>query len=836
MKMVSIPEWSKLRGFGDTPKETPSPESKYHKKREEEFIKKAEERGYFLKLSRNYLEEKFLDSEQNGRKSKRKISVLDKYENKEKDLDEIQVVKLTHARLRNVGELGLCHRLSICILSNNYITRFDALVSCVNLIKLDLHSNQITMFPSGAFWMGMEKLQLLHLHDNPIGKIENLHYLGSAPNLSVLTLFDTPLSLKKNYRHHVVNSIWTLKALDMYVISDEEIIEDASFGGKYTALSSSFAVNLCPVLPENAPFREELASAFSVLQTVNQVLAKLSPVVTIQRYIRGFLTRRRQKVAQDYKICQQDSDLAAVTIQRQYRQYKGLETPSDIQVPPPPSPLTRETSTSATVSKPSEIKFKTQRPVDEVKLDYDTYLQNRRPGSPGFSDAYKAHTVPKLPLIHGEAVVPDTPMNSAKSAEDKRCRSLFINLAKLQNSTLQNLQEDSVAMEMAMPSDVMFSSREDRERWEARKFLKKPKKEPEKKRLVIKDVRQFFGPVVENSPTPEYGEESDAVDDEIPRVEFRLRGVSQKVTYYDPMTDLVISRREAGMHIRAAEDEYHTRKNSEPKPKVQRRDLEKGPKVNNTMGMACLFAVQKAYDDRNKAEKQGSKMEYVINMREERETAKERIKVFNENKRNKSLKEREKDHRMILDTIERREVQRLNYLNKSKDQREKSCQHQKSRRGEISFMKDFNVQNTSVSNALLRHDRQAKAEDRYTDKTDRVQSYKVVEGEQQHMVKTYLEHRQLMRQTETAMARAAIDTKMLQEANDRLMEARAHVAQQKARSAQVRASIPGPTVSNHSLPPMEDEAVQSMKGLDRWNSSLLINQGRVGRHPTTVTN
>ena len=39
-------------------------------------------------------------------------------------------------------------------------------------------------------------------------------------------------------RHHVVNSIWSLKALDRHVISDEEIIEDADFGGKYDQFRS----------------------------------------------------------------------------------------------------------------------------------------------------------------------------------------------------------------------------------------------------------------------------------------------------------------------------------------------------------------------------------------------------------------------------------------------------------------------------------------------------------------------------------------------------------------------------------------------------------------------
>lgn len=43
-----------------------------------------------------------------------------------------------------------------------------------------------------------------------------------------------------------------------------------------------------------------------------------------------------------------------------------------------------------------------------------------------------------------------------------------------------------------------------------------------------------------------------------------------------------------------------------------------------------------------------------------------------------------------------------------------------------------------------------------------VQTLRSVEVEQQETVKKYMEHRQLMRQTETAMARAALDTRMLQ--------------------------------------------------------------------------
>lgn len=95
----------------------------------------------------------------------------------------------------------------------------------------------------------MDYLRILLLHDNPIGKIENLHYLSACPMLTALTLNDTPLSLKRNYRHHVVNSIWALKALDNFVISDEEIIEDAEFAGGFVTMHPALYINLCPPTP-----------------------------------------------------------------------------------------------------------------------------------------------------------------------------------------------------------------------------------------------------------------------------------------------------------------------------------------------------------------------------------------------------------------------------------------------------------------------------------------------------------------------------------------------------------------------------------------------------------
>ena len=87
----------------------------------------------------------------------------------------------------------------------------------------------------------MKHLQAVYMHDNGIATFEELRKLCAAPNILMLTLYDTPVSIKMHYRHFIVNSIWSLKSLDNFVVADEEIIEDARFPKHFLALQPHFA-------------------------------------------------------------------------------------------------------------------------------------------------------------------------------------------------------------------------------------------------------------------------------------------------------------------------------------------------------------------------------------------------------------------------------------------------------------------------------------------------------------------------------------------------------------------------------------------------------------------
>ena len=59
-----------------------------------------------------------------------------------------------------------------------------------------------------------------------------------------ITLFSNPVCAIPGYRHFMVNSLPALKALDNYVITDEERIEDASFGYRFRGLNEFMKLHI----------------------------------------------------------------------------------------------------------------------------------------------------------------------------------------------------------------------------------------------------------------------------------------------------------------------------------------------------------------------------------------------------------------------------------------------------------------------------------------------------------------------------------------------------------------------------------------------------------------
>ncbi|XP_047422859.1 leucine-rich repeat and IQ domain-containing protein 3 [Sciurus carolinensis] len=214
-------------------------------------------------------------------------------ENIREDQKDFVFVKFSGLYLKSMENLQPCVSLKVCIFSNNFITDIHPLQNCIKLIKLDLHGNQIKNLPDTKFWKGLKNLKLLYLHDNAFAKLKNICILSACPSLIALTLFDCPVSLKKGYRHVLVNSIWPLKALDHHVISDEEIIENWHLPERFKTYNQRLFFNFYAALRKGATYDDELNNIKDVISRINKILAHNSPVLIIQRWIRGFLVRKK---------------------------------------------------------------------------------------------------------------------------------------------------------------------------------------------------------------------------------------------------------------------------------------------------------------------------------------------------------------------------------------------------------------------------------------------------------------------------------------------------------------------------------------------------------------
>ncbi len=124
--------------------------------------------------------------------------------------------------------------------------------------------------------------------------------------------------------------------------------------------------------------------------------------------------------------------------------------------------------------------------------------------------------------------------------------------------------------------------------------------------------------------------------------------------------------------------------------------------------MSCLRAVQQAYRERAKAEKLVSTVDKVTNLRELREASKQQARNFLEEKRIQAIKKKDNDANDTIEALERRVNHEKAERDRRKEIRLKSRELSKSSLKDKSFMVDFTGQHTSISNALIRHDRQAK--------------------------------------------------------------------------------------------------------------------------------
>ncbi|KAM3914410.1 leucine-rich repeat and IQ domain-containing protein 3 [Leptodactylus fuscus] len=613
------------------------------------------------------------------------------------ELEKVAILYLSKAFLKEVEVLQSCSALRTCTLANNYITEITALRNCVHMVKLDLHGNQIQNLPGPDFWRELKYLKLLYLHDNRIGSVDNVESLSSCPNLTRLTLYDTPLSLQKSYRHIVVNSIWSLKALDNFVVADEEVIEHWNLGGRFKALNPALHINMLPVSSKDISPENEMKAVNEIIRKINRVLASCSPVLIVQKWIRGYLVRRRM----------------------------GL-------IP--------------------------QLEMKRMKLHYRRRGSRENRASPDVK-AVVIHNFWDLPLNRRRFPVIKQPVRRVNSTPDLQpVRHIMVDLRKLQRDVLQALPEAETVYDLGSQNQQLPP--------------------PLITEGLYGEKRAYSVRVTASKHKDQDLEEPDQKSN----MELGLFGRKVIVHESDPSKDVAISNETSAQDIRCSIQEIH----STLQAKREVANLVKDQPYRKRVGdgshlikMLPLYAVDKAYEEREKYDSQVKKRNLVMKMQADRKHAKYNIGEFLGEKIKEAVDQDAKDAETLQRQAQANGLDNSNFIDKVKHRYSLFRKQKEAMRSEYLLAKEFTTHHLSVAKTLLRHDRMVRSQEEMQEKIRLVQALKEDHEKQKEFTKCLQEHRQLVLQIENSSEKVTLGSRVLQKANDRLHEARVHVTAMK---------------------------------------------------------
>jgi len=661
-----------------------------------------------------------------------------KGDHKCQNISEVQFIKLSLLHIKNIASLGMCQSLTICILSSNFLQNIEPLQSCRNLAALDLHANQIEKLPSKSLWESLSKLHTLYLHDNGISRFEDVKNLAQACRLTILTLYDTPLSLKNNYRHCVVNAIWSLRCLDNCVVSDEEIIEDANFLPQYKPMQPHFCFKSC-YLKKNKDvmsFGSAMRSIDKDLSTINRIQARWCPVLILQKMIRGFLTRLRFQYIMDTRLW------AAVSIQRFYRQCKGLPGP------PPPSPDAIYQNLST------------------LKLDYETYLKMRR----------SLHR--SLLSFKSELRQDPYPCEPGKS---KRYH-ISIDLDRLEAMTINTIDSKMTSLHLQPRQRPQPARRDTKVSSDARRIAfdlglnQVPGDVDETVRDRTRVGRyytqyKFLGEVIPSDADEE--DDLNCDDDEEGSVKFRLNIRTPPTLKHDMLEEMVLRTIEGADDIRQAVRRIDEQRKIDAEPEPIRKPVRINNeqrlflKTHGSMGLACFRAVDQAYKDRAKADELTRKSSQVKMMREQRHVLKQKRETFKRRYRGEAVVQGQADRVVCLDRLSEQVDDQVIEREKVAQKRLIGIKQARKAKENYRFAVEFRCQNASIGKALRNHDSRLLREELKERVFDKVNTARELTLKQRSVIQNYIEHSRLVKQTELVNSRTRLDEILARQAERR---------------------------------------------------------------------
>uniref|UniRef100_A0A7M5UMI3 Leucine rich repeat containing protein n=1 Tax=Clytia hemisphaerica TaxID=252671 RepID=A0A7M5UMI3_9CNID len=135
------------------------------------------------------------------------------------DLKLLDVLDLHGNKISKIENLSMLHQLRVLNLAGNDLTEVKNLNGLMSLSELNLRRNQIKAV------VGLDtlpSLQRIFLSYNEIKSFDDISCLGKSTSLVDLALDNNPLANQSNYKQVILQSIVSLRQLDMKRLTEEE--------------------------------------------------------------------------------------------------------------------------------------------------------------------------------------------------------------------------------------------------------------------------------------------------------------------------------------------------------------------------------------------------------------------------------------------------------------------------------------------------------------------------------------------------------------------------------------------------------------------------------------
>lgn len=641
-------------------------------------------------------------------------------EDGDKEMDELRVLWLDNLHIRSLGIIGnWCPNLVVCILAKNHLKSIIALHGCFHLIKLDIHGNQLVSIPDKEFWSKMHHLEFLYLHDNPIASVDTVTRLAVCPKLTALTMYDTPLSLLDKYRHFVVNMLSVLKALDHYVVADQEIIEDLKTTERFAAFRLPLKIHLCSSLNQKRSSSTALEQVAGIRCNINYIMAHHSPVLIIQKWIRSYLTRLRLK--------QQPKTGLMVTTSCETRSKTDLQLYN--------FPITRIAATMPTTI----ARFQSERTETSTNSPYSAFA----PPESLTSQEFKISRSPKINI------------NQLKAASFL----LMNDIIQQKNGAGDGINAQKPHLETNPVPKKKTSQRNQKRAQSSKSGLKTEEMLP----------LTFTGDEIPISNFCLQGFKKEVLStDAFSELMLNHHNTGAAIrdvhveSHASPNSgnDIPISRK------------FRAKQGWPVNKQFQKRIL-------NQVNMSCLFAIQQAYQDQQRINYQQKRTEATQQQHTERCLAQRRRQILQEKKRNMMVQEKEAQKQRIHEGISQNAAKKTKYLEKQRELRSRAQLAHSRMEEDILFMQEFDQRQFSITRALSKNDRQQLEEKATLRKRTSVKELKQHLQSSHERIRNFQMQKIAVRQAKSIEQNTKIRESVSQIALQKLKEAQVRVSQQK---------------------------------------------------------